>query len=214
MLYSAPFFIAMAWWAGRAARRATRSRGRDWLTLALARLHRLLPRRACSTSSGLQYITASLERLVLFLYPTIVVLLSALLPGAAGDAARGGRARCSRMRASRSSFAHDIRFGRRPRGDAARRRARLRQRARLRDLPRRRRRRHRAPRLPALHRLGDARVDGIRPRPFRADATARPRCACRRRSTRCRSRWRCSRTVLPTWLIAESIRRIGASTRR
>jgi drug/metabolite transporter (DMT)-like permease len=77
MLYSAPFFVAMAWWSGRGveARRFTPA---DWRVLAalgflgyyLASLLDFL---------GLQYITASLERLVLFLNPTIVVVLSALL---------------------------------------------------------------------------------------------------------------------------------------
>lgn len=76
MLYSAPLFVAMAWWAGRktAARRFTRD---DWTQLALLGfigyyLASLLD------FLGLQYVTAAFERLVLFLYPTMVVLLSAL----------------------------------------------------------------------------------------------------------------------------------------
>jgi len=79
MLFSAPFFIAMAWWSGRrpAARPITR---RDWRALVwlgfvgyyLASLLDFM---------GLVYITAALERLVLFLYPTLVVLLSAVLRG-------------------------------------------------------------------------------------------------------------------------------------
>jgi drug/metabolite transporter (DMT)-like permease len=77
MLYSAPLFLAMAAWAQRTARASPTSRA-DWLRLAwlgcigywLASLLDFM---------GLQYITASLERLVLFLYPTIVVLLSALM---------------------------------------------------------------------------------------------------------------------------------------
>jgi drug/metabolite transporter (DMT)-like permease len=79
MLFSAPFFIAMAWWAGRQpkARPITR---RDWRALVwlgfvgyyLASLLDFM---------GLVYITAALERLVLFLYPTLVVLLSAVLRG-------------------------------------------------------------------------------------------------------------------------------------
>src|SRR5882762_4828071 len=77
MLYSAPFFIAMAWFSGRGptARPLT---GADWRAIAwlgflgyyFASLLDFL---------GLQYITAALERLVLFLNPTIVVVLSALL---------------------------------------------------------------------------------------------------------------------------------------
>ncbi len=76
MLYSVPFFIAMAWWSGR-ARGAPIGRA-DWRALAwlgfvgyyLASLLDFM---------GLAYITAALERLVLFLYPTMVVLLNAAI---------------------------------------------------------------------------------------------------------------------------------------
>jgi len=77
MLYSAPFFVAMAWWASRRPGNEPLQR-RDWIRLAalgfvgyyLASLLDFM---------GLAYISAALERLVLFLYPTMVVLLSALL---------------------------------------------------------------------------------------------------------------------------------------
>ena len=77
MLYSAPFFAAMAWWAARDRQAAPMTR-RDWTTLLwlgfvgyyLASLLDFM---------GLQYVTAALERLVLFLYPTMVVLLSVVL---------------------------------------------------------------------------------------------------------------------------------------
>jgi len=76
MLYSAPLFAAMAWWAGRRAG-ARPLAPRDWLALAglgfigyyLASLLDFI---------GLLYITVSLERLILFVYPTIVVMLSAV----------------------------------------------------------------------------------------------------------------------------------------
>lgn len=76
MLYSAPLFAALAWWAGRDAN-AHPMRARDWRHLAALGfvgyyLSSLLD------FVGLQYVTASLERLVLFLYPTIVVVLSAM----------------------------------------------------------------------------------------------------------------------------------------
>jgi drug/metabolite transporter (DMT)-like permease len=79
MLFSAPFFVVMAWWAGRRPEAPPIAR-RDWLKLAwlgfvgyyLASLLDFM---------GLVYITAALERLVLFLYPTMVVLLSALMRG-------------------------------------------------------------------------------------------------------------------------------------
>ena len=76
MVYSAPLFIAMAWWAGRASgarhiglRDASLLVGLGFIGYYLSSLLDFL---------GLQYISASLERLVLFLYPTIVVVLSAL----------------------------------------------------------------------------------------------------------------------------------------
>jgi drug/metabolite transporter (DMT)-like permease len=67
MLFSAPFFIAMAWWAGRnpAAPPITRP---DWLRLSwLGFIGYYLA--SLLDFMGLVYITAALERLVLFLYP-------------------------------------------------------------------------------------------------------------------------------------------------
>jgi drug/metabolite transporter (DMT)-like permease len=67
----------MAWWSGRRAAPITR---RDWIAVAglgflgyyLASLLDFL---------GLRHVSASLERLVLYLYPTMVVLLSAAFLG-------------------------------------------------------------------------------------------------------------------------------------
>lgn len=74
MVYSAPFFVVMAWWAGRAAAPIA---ARDWrLLVGLGFIGYYLS--SLLDFLGLQYVTASLERLVLFLYPTIVVVLSAL----------------------------------------------------------------------------------------------------------------------------------------
>ena len=77
MLYSLPFFALMAWWATRRDGAAP-IRRRDWFLLGwlgfvgyyVASLLDFI---------ALEYITAALERLVLFLYPTMVVLLSAAL---------------------------------------------------------------------------------------------------------------------------------------
>lgn len=79
MLFSAPLFVALAWWSGR--RREAQPLARKDL-LAIAGLG-LVGYYLSSYFDflGLQYITASLERLVLFLYPTFVLLLSALLFG-------------------------------------------------------------------------------------------------------------------------------------
>nr|AEI30637.1 DUF6 transmembrane-containing membrane protein [uncultured microorganism] len=79
MAMAAPFFLAVAWWAGRGGEIAG-LRHADWRAIVLlgvvgyylASLFDFL---------GLQYITAALERLVLFLYPTFVVLISAALYG-------------------------------------------------------------------------------------------------------------------------------------
>ena len=77
MLYSAPFFVAMAWWATRDAGPNAR---RDWgAILALGFVGYYLA--SLLDFMGLHYVTASLERLVLYLYPTMVVLLSALFVG-------------------------------------------------------------------------------------------------------------------------------------
>jgi drug/metabolite transporter (DMT)-like permease len=77
MLYSAPFFAAMAWWASRDANKSAMTR-RDWLMMVwLGFIGYYLS--SFLDFAGLQYITAALERLVLFLYPTMVVLMSAFL---------------------------------------------------------------------------------------------------------------------------------------
>lgn len=73
MIYAAPFFAAMAFFAGRDAKPIP---AHDWKMLGLLGfigyyLASLLD------FTGLQYVSAALERLTLFLYPTIVVLLSA-----------------------------------------------------------------------------------------------------------------------------------------
>lgn len=79
MLYAAPFYAAMGWWASRRpdSPRLGRADFRSlvWFGFIGYYLASLVD------FMGLQYITASLERLVMFLYPTIVVLLSALLLG-------------------------------------------------------------------------------------------------------------------------------------
>ncbi len=111
MLYAAPFFAAMAWWAARRPRSTPPFTRDDWKQLALLGfigyyLASLLD------FMGLQYITAALERLVLFLYPTMVVVLSAFWLWRAGDAA-------DRVRAPRLLRGHRARLRRRPARRAA-----------------------------------------------------------------------------------------------
>lgn len=78
MAFSMPFFIFMAWTGSRQT--SARLTPRDWVWLSglgifgyyLASYLDFL---------GLRYISAGLERLILFTYPTLVVLLSALFLG-------------------------------------------------------------------------------------------------------------------------------------
>jgi drug/metabolite transporter (DMT)-like permease len=79
MLLSLPFFLLLAWWSSRSQSRAALTR-RDWLMLLW------LAFTGYYVASyldfwGLEYISAALERLILFLNPTFVVLLSALFLG-------------------------------------------------------------------------------------------------------------------------------------
>ncbi len=76
MIYSAPFFALMAWWSTRAPEAKPLTR-RDWLSIAwLGFIGYYLS--SLVDFMGLQYVTAALERLMLYLYPTIVVVLSAI----------------------------------------------------------------------------------------------------------------------------------------
>jgi drug/metabolite transporter (DMT)-like permease len=75
MLLSLPFFAAMAVWSGR--NHAYRMQRADWIAIfGLGFLGYYLA--SYLDFLGLQYIPAGLERLILFLYPTMVLLLSAL----------------------------------------------------------------------------------------------------------------------------------------
>jgi drug/metabolite transporter (DMT)-like permease len=77
MLLSAPFFLVMAFLA-RGSRGNSEPTRRDWLALvALGFTGYYLA--AYLDFLGLQYVSASMERLILFLYPTLVLLLSAWL---------------------------------------------------------------------------------------------------------------------------------------
>lgn len=77
MVFSVPFFVAVAWWSSRNAAARPLAR-QDWFAVtALGLIGYYLS--SLLDFSGLQYISAGLERLILFLYPTMVVLLSAAL---------------------------------------------------------------------------------------------------------------------------------------
>ncbi|ATE62250.1 DMT family transporter [Thauera sinica] len=78
MGFSLPFFVAMGVVASRRA--AARLPARDWAwMLGLGLIGYYLA--SYLDFLGLKYITAALERLILYLYPTLVIVLSALFLG-------------------------------------------------------------------------------------------------------------------------------------
>ena len=79
MVFSLPFFVAAALWLRRDGARAPLMRRDWWAVLYLGFLGYYLA--SFLDFLGLQYISAGLGRLMLFLYPTITVLLSALFLG-------------------------------------------------------------------------------------------------------------------------------------
>jgi len=80
MLFALPFFVALAWWAGRPRRGVVPPKLslRDWLgVIGLGVSGYYLA--SFLDFAGLAYISASLERLILYLNPTLVLLLGWLL---------------------------------------------------------------------------------------------------------------------------------------
>jgi drug/metabolite transporter (DMT)-like permease len=77
MLFALPIFAVMAWWASRGKPSLTR---RDWLGVVWLGFTGYYLASALDFA-GLQYITASLERLILYLNPTLVLLLGWLMYG-------------------------------------------------------------------------------------------------------------------------------------
>ena len=77
MLFALPMFIALAWWASRGRSPLTR---RDWLAVVgLGFSGYYLS--SYLDFAGLQYISASLERLILYLNPTLVLLIGVVFLG-------------------------------------------------------------------------------------------------------------------------------------
>jgi drug/metabolite transporter (DMT)-like permease len=77
MLLALPFFLIMSWWASRGKEALTRNQWLRVLFLGFTGYYLA----SFLDFAGLQYITASLERLILYLNPTIVLLLGWLLWG-------------------------------------------------------------------------------------------------------------------------------------
>jgi drug/metabolite transporter (DMT)-like permease len=75
MLFALPLFVALAWWAGR-GKPALGARDR-WAVLGLGFCGYYLS--SFLDFAGLQYISASFERLILYLNPTLVLLLGLLV---------------------------------------------------------------------------------------------------------------------------------------
>jgi drug/metabolite transporter (DMT)-like permease len=77
MLFALPLFLAMAWWASRGRPPLT---ARDWVgVVGLGFIGYYLS--SFLDFLGLQYITASLERLILYITPTLVLVLGRILYG-------------------------------------------------------------------------------------------------------------------------------------
>jgi drug/metabolite transporter (DMT)-like permease len=78
MLFSLPLFLLLAWWSNRKVDSAyAKPEKGDWLQIMLVGI---LGYYLASMFDflGLQYIDASIERLILFIYPTIVLVISAV----------------------------------------------------------------------------------------------------------------------------------------
>lgn len=74
MLLALPLFLALAAWAGRGKPALTR---RDWIDIALLGFTGYYLASALDFA-GLQYVSAGLERLILYLNPTLVLLIGVL----------------------------------------------------------------------------------------------------------------------------------------
>src|ERR1700709_2410708 len=71
MLFALPMFLALAWWAGRGKPALTR---RDWIVvIGLGLTGSYLA--SFLDFAGLAYVTASFERLILYLNPTLVLAM-------------------------------------------------------------------------------------------------------------------------------------------
>ena len=75
MLFALPLFALLAWWAGRGNARLTR---RDWTVITLLGFTGYYL-ASFLDFAGLAYITASLERLILYLNPTLVLAIGVLV---------------------------------------------------------------------------------------------------------------------------------------
>lgn len=75
MLFALPLFLFLAWWAGRGKPALT---GRDWRIVVFLGITGYYL-ASFLDFAGLAYVTASLERLILYLNPTLVLALGVVL---------------------------------------------------------------------------------------------------------------------------------------
>lgn len=80
MLFSLPIFLLVAWWSAGENSTYARPGKQEWISIVL---FGVLGYYLASMFDflGLQYIGAGMERLILFIYPTLVLILSAIFFG-------------------------------------------------------------------------------------------------------------------------------------
>ncbi len=105
MLLALPLFLALAWWAGRGRPALSARDWRDICVLGFTGYYLA----SFLDFAGLQYISAGLERLILYLNPTLVLLLGVLFLGQ-----RVGRRQAVALALSYAGvllvFAHEVRY--------------------------------------------------------------------------------------------------------
>lgn len=81
MLFALPFYLVIGFFANKNSKESRYLiKSKDWLYILLLGFAGYYIASLCDFL-GLQYVTASIERLVLFVYPTIVLLISAIFFG-------------------------------------------------------------------------------------------------------------------------------------
>lgn len=79
MLFALPLYLVIARWSNHGARRMPVARGLLWKTFGFGLMGFYLA--SFFDFLGLRYLSAGMERIILFLYPTLVLLLSAVFLG-------------------------------------------------------------------------------------------------------------------------------------
>lgn len=77
MLISLPFFLLIGYYSNRTSVKQSALKTKDWISVILIGLSGYYL-ASLLDFTGLQYITAGMERLILYMYPTVVLILSAM----------------------------------------------------------------------------------------------------------------------------------------